>query len=219
MATLARSPSRYGSKLRLKGFPISDMFGQEAAAVVSNEAAGLPEARKRRSFASLPMPGVRGAMARAEDHGYQPAPRRFLGSVHMTQQVAWLGAEVSWEVATGGTGLRVEGGTLEEGEVPAVTGTHGSLRLVFPAAGPPLRCHALAYVLTVETAAAAVRVDVAAREAGEWRAAAAFELPGAGTYLGLLALDKRPRTIDAVRVSLADATRIAIYDLALLTFG
>jgi hypothetical protein len=64
-----------------------------------------------------------------------------------------------------------------------------------------------------------VRVEVAAREAGEWRAAAAFEMPGAGTYLGLLALEKRPRTIDAVRVSLADATRIAIYDLALLTFG
>ena len=33
-------------------------------------AAGLTEARKRRSFRGLPMPGVRGAMVRAEDHGY-----------------------------------------------------------------------------------------------------------------------------------------------------
>ncbi len=46
-----------------------------------------------------------------------------------------------------------------------------------------------------------------------------IEMPGAGTYLGLVALDKKPRTIDAVRVSLDGATEVAIYDLALLTFG
>ena len=56
MRTLARSPSRYGSKLRMPGFPVNDMFGQEATAVVTNEAAGLGEARKKRSFASLPSP-------------------------------------------------------------------------------------------------------------------------------------------------------------------
>ena len=65
MRTLAPSPSRYGSKLRLKGFPLNDMFGQEATAIVSNEAAGLTEARKRRAFRGLPMPGVRGAHVRA----------------------------------------------------------------------------------------------------------------------------------------------------------
>ncbi len=41
MEALPRSPSRYGSRLRLTGFPISDMFGQEATAVVTNEAAGV----------------------------------------------------------------------------------------------------------------------------------------------------------------------------------
>jgi hypothetical protein len=44
-------------------------------------------------------------------------------------------------------------------------------------------------------------------------------MPGPGTYLGLLALEKWPRTIDAVRVALAGARRVAVYDLALLTFG
>ena len=225
MAMLARSPSRYGSKLRLKGFPISDMFGQEAGAVVSNEVAGLTEARKRRSFGSLPMPGVRGAMARAEDHGYQPAARRFLASVHMAQQIAWLGAEVTWEVASGEPGLLVEAGTLDGGEVPRVRSSGTSVSLLIPAGGSPLRCHALAFVLRVDAAVdaavevAPIKVTVAAREAGEWRPAASYEMPGAGTYLGLLALDKLPRTIEAVRVALDGAAEVAIYDLALLTFG
>jgi hypothetical protein len=221
MRTLARSPSRYGSKLRLKGFPSSDMFGQEAGAIVSNEVAGLTEARKRRSFGSLPMPGVRGAMARAEDHGYQPAARRFLDSAHIRQQMAWLEAEVTWEVAAGEHGLVVEGGTLEGGDVPVVRSHDGAVSLLFPAAGPELRCHALAYVLRVDAAerAATVTVDVVAREGGEWRSAAAFEMPGEGTYIGLLALEKQPRTIDAVRVSLDGAVAVAVYDLALLTFG
>ena len=63
MHSLARSPARFGSKLRMPGFPVNDMFGQEATAIVSNEAAGLIEARKRRSFRGLPMPGVRGALS------------------------------------------------------------------------------------------------------------------------------------------------------------
>ena len=221
MHTLARSPSRYGSKLRLKGFPISDMFGQEAGAIVSNEVAGLVEARKRRSFPSLPMPGVRGAMARADDHGYQAAPRRFLGSAHIAQQIAWLKAEVSWEVAAAGPGLEVEGGALESGEVPTVRSSATKVSLLIPAGGPPLRCHALASVLQVAAAteAAPVRVEVAAREGGQWRPAATYEMPGSGTYVALLALEKRPRSIDEVRLSLDGATQIAIYDLALLTFG
>ncbi len=67
------------------------------------------------------MPGVRGAMARAEDHGYQPAPGRFLASAHIAQEMAWLQAEVAWAVADGAPGLGVEGGTLRDGEVPVVT--------------------------------------------------------------------------------------------------
>ena len=62
-------------------------------------------------------------------------------------------------------------------------------------------------------------VELAAQEAGAWQPAATFEMPGAGTYLGLVALDKRPRTIEAVRVSLTGAPEVRIYDLALLTFG
>ena len=64
-----------------------------------------------------------------------------------------------------------------------------------------------------------VRFELAAREAGEWVPAAAYEVPGAGTYLGFVALEKKPRTIDAVRVSLDGAREVAVYDLALLTFG
>ena len=34
-----------------------------------------------------------------------------------------------------------------------------------------------------------------------------------------VALEKKPRTIEAVRVSLEGTTEVAVYDLALLTFG
>ena len=64
-----------------------------------------------------------------------------------------------------------------------------------------------------------VAAELAAREAGEWQSAATFTMPGAGTYLGLVALEKRPRTIEAVRLLLAGAREVAVYDLALLTFG
>ena len=220
METLARSPSRFGSRLRLKGFPISDMFGQEATAIVSNEAAGLVEARKKRSFRSLPMPGVRGAMARAEDHDYQPAPGRFLASAHVTQEMAWLEADVAWTVADGQPGLEVEGGTLGAGDVPTVRVDGGAASLLIPAGGPPLRCHALLYVLRVAAAAErAPAVELSVREAGTWCPAAAYAMPGAGTYLGLVALDKKPRTIEAVRVRLDGVAEVALYDLALLAFG
>ena len=112
MATLPASPSRYGSRLRLTGFPSSDMFGQEATAVVTNEAAGVTEARKKRTARSLPMPGVRGALARAEDFEYRARPGAFLASPHVAQQIAWLQAEVTWAVADGQPPMRVEGGTV-----------------------------------------------------------------------------------------------------------
>lgn len=222
MRTLARSPSRFGSKLRLQGFPASDMFGQEATAIVSNEAAGLTEARKKRSSRSLPMPGVRGAMVRAEDHGYEPRVGRFLASTHVGQEMAWLQAELTWSATAPDRALEVEDGSRDtSGGLHRVRFAGDAGAVIIPAGGPPLRCHALVYVLGVETVAqgGAVSVELAAREAGEWRPSAAYEMPGAGTYLGFVALEKRPRTIDAVRISLRGAREIAIYDLALLTFG
>jgi hypothetical protein len=134
--------------------------------------------------------------------------------------MAWLEAEVTWSVHEGEPPLTVEGGAVEDGEVPAARfeGTRGAL--VIPAGGPALRCHALVYVLHVGGGPGGpVAVELAAREAGEWRASASFQLPGPGTYLGLVALEKKPRTIEGVRVTLEGAARVGIYDLALLTFG
>jgi hypothetical protein len=197
MATLAPSPSRYGSRLRLTGFPISDMFGQEATAVVTNEAAGVSEARKKRTARSLPMPGVRGALVRAEDHGYQPRPGAFLVSPHVAQEIAWLQAEVTWSIDVGQPPLRVEDGHPEvAGEVPVIRLDAPRGHLVIPAGGPRLRCHALLFTLGVDEAgvvsegsaaatAPAIPVELAALEPGGWQPAAAFTLPGQGTYLGL----------------------------------
>jgi hypothetical protein len=218
MRTLARSPSRYGSKLRMKGFPVNDMFGQEATAITSNEAAGLGEARKKPSFRGLPMPGVRGAMVRAEDHGYEPAPGRFLASPHLAQELAWLEAEVTWSAIASPDELEAEGGAARAGAGSAFAFPAGRGALVIPAGGPALRCHAVAYVLRV-AGAGPIGVELAVREAGSWVPSASYEMPGAGTYLGLVALEKKPRTIDAVRLSLADASEVVVYDLALLTFG
>ncbi len=234
MVVLPRSPSRYGSRLRLAGFPISDMFGQEATAVVSNEAAGVSEASKKRSARSLPMPGVRGAMARAEDLGYQAAPGALLASPHLAQEMAWLQAEVTWSVANGQPPLQVEGGRAsDEHEIPTIRFEGGSGTLVIPAGGPRLRCHALLFALQVDVAPAAsgpsgaaepadvppVTAELAALEGGAWQPSATFSMPGPGTYLGLVALEKRPRTIEAVRLALSGAQQVAVYDLALLTFG
>jgi hypothetical protein len=235
MVLLPRSPSRFGSRLRLAGFPSSDMFGQEATAVVSNEAAGVSEASKKRAAPSLPMPGVRGAMARAEDYDYRAAAGAFLASPHVAQEVAWLQAEVTWAVADGQPPLQVEGGrTSDEGTVPTLRFEGDSGALVIPAGGPRLRCHALLFALRVEgeptgggpSGSAArpvegppVAVELAALEGGEWQAAATFSMPGPGTYLGLVALEKRPGTIEAVRLALAGAQQVVVYDLALLTFG
>lgn len=220
MHTLARSPARYGSKLRMPGFPVNDTFGQEATAIVSNEAAGRTEARKKRSFRGLPMPGVRGAHVRAEDHGYEPAPGRFLGSSHVSQEMAWLEAEVTWSIIDGEPELSVEGGELEGGEVPMARFDGARGALVIPAGGAPLRCHALVYVLRLDgLEAGPVTFELAAREAGEWVPSASYGVPGPGTYLGLVALEKKPRTIEAVRIGLEGARTARLYDLALLTFG
>ncbi len=231
MQTLSPSPARFGSRLHLAGFPISDMFGQEATAVVTNEAAGVGEARKKRTARSLPMPGVRGALARAEDFGYQARPGAFLASTHVAQEVAWLQAEVTWSVSTSQPALRVEGGGLDAaGELPVIRLDAPRGHLVIPVGGPRLRCHALLFALGVEGAAsgpqgtatesaAGMPIELAAQEAGEWRSAASFSLPGPGTYLGLVALEKWPRSIDAVRVTLDGVREVRLYDLALLTFG
>jgi hypothetical protein len=218
MHTLARSPARFGSKLRMPGFPVNDMFGQEATAIVSNEAAGLTEARKKRSFRGLPMPGVRGAHIRAEDHGYAAAPGRFLGSPHITQEMAWLQAEVTWSATDSATELGSSGDIVIVAGEATVVRLDGRGTITIPAGGDALRQHALAYALQVD-GVGPVGFEVAAREAGEWKPAAMYEVPGAGTYLGLMALEKKPRTIDAVRVTLTGATTVSIYDLALLTFG
>jgi hypothetical protein len=222
MRTRTRSPSRFGSRLRLAGLPISDMFGQEATTIVTNEAAGVEEARKKRTARSLPMPGVRGAMARGEDHGYRPRAGVFLASSHVAQEVAWLQAEVTWSMTAAEPPLGVEGGTCDlAGDPPVAAIETDAGALVIPAGGHPLRCHALLFSLGIEGGdeGAAVGVELAALEAAEWQSAAVFEMPGPGTYLGLVALDKRPRTIDSVRFSLRGARVVRIYDLALLTFG
>ncbi len=225
MRELSRSPSRFGSKLQLAGFPISDMFGREAAAAVSNEVAGLAEASKKLAFRPLPTAGARGAMARGEDYDYEPAPGRFLASPHLAQELAWLQAEVAWNIVDGAPALEAGGGSLDVGTaadaggVPTVRFDGRTGSLVIPEGGPALRCHALAYVLRVEAAGAPVSVELAAREAGTWCPVVSYPMPGAGTYVGLIALDKKPRTIDAARVSFDGASEVSIYDLALLSFG
>ncbi len=135
--------------------------------------------------------------------------------------------------------MRVEGGTtVASGDAdaagePLVIGFEGGQgAIVISAGGPKLRCHALLFTLRVDDVVVvadsppgdaddvpSVSVEVSALEAGEWQSSATFTMPGPGTYLGLLALEKWPRTIDAVRVALAGARRVAVYDLALLTFG
>jgi len=161
-------------------------------------------------------------MARGEEHGYVPAAGAFLASPHVAQEIAWLQAEVTWAVADGHPPMRLEGGAASlSGEVTVVTMDDASGALIIPAGGPRLRCHALLYALGIETVDgdARVAVELAALEDGEWRSAARFEMPSPGTYLGFVGLEKRPRTIEAVRISLDGAREVRLYDLALLTFG
>jgi hypothetical protein len=161
-------------------------------------------------------------MARGEDHGYRPRAGAFLASSHVAQEVAWLQAEVTWSMTAAEPPLGVEGGTCDlAGDPPVAAIETDAGALVIPAGGHPLRCHALLFSLGIEGGdeGAAVGVELAAREAGEWQVSASFEMPGWGTYLGLVALEKRPRTIESVRVALRGAKTVRVYDLALLTFG
>ena len=64
-----------------------------------------------------------------------------------------------------------------------------------------------------------VPIELSVREEGRWEALPGFSMPGSGTYLGLMSLDKRPRTIDSVRLTFSAARRIEILDLALVSFG
>jgi hypothetical protein len=140
----------------------------------------------------------------------------------VAQEVAWLQADVTWSDVEGEPPLRVEGGEVDRSaDPPAVSFVAEEGSLLIPAGGHPLRCHALLFSLGIEAAdgPAPVDVELSALERGEWRVAASFPIPGSGTYLGLVALEKRPRTIEAVRLGLRGVGEVRIYDLALLTFG
>ena len=60
-----------------------------------------------------------------------------------------------------------------------------------------------------------VRVDARVGD-GPWDEAVVLPLARDGTYLGFVALDERPRTIDAVRVVIAGAPTFELLDLALV---
>lgn len=217
MRTLDRSPSRYGSRLRMTGFPKADQFATEAITVVSNEVADVADVQRKRAFKSLPLPGVRGALARAEDHGYEPEAGRFLASPHLAQQTAWLVAETSWQIGDGTPAAQIEGGSMQRTAAGWSIEFDGAIgNVIIPEGGPQLRCHALLFVLHVPKRA---NVVVAASEPGGWQPGPSFELTREGSYVGLMALDKLPRTIDAVRLSVSGPLRLTVYDLALLSFG
>src|SRR6185503_15798696 len=94
-------------------------------------------------------PGVRGALARGEDHGYTAVPGAFLASPHVAQEIAWLQAAVTWALPEGLASLRIEGGTLVSGDPPTVRSPDAAGILTIPAGGHPLRCHALLFCLRV----------------------------------------------------------------------
>jgi hypothetical protein len=219
MRALSPSPYRYGSRLRVPGFPISDQFPTLAITMLSNEVAGIDRPRKQREFNSLPAPGVRGALARADDRGYALAPGRLRDSVHAAQALGWLGADVSWDLLESGTGEEAEGATLARAEDGAwrISLDDRSGGLVMPTGGPALRCHALLCTVRIpEAGSLALDVD---EGDGAWREALTVALPGPGDFLGLFAADKRPRTLTRARVRLEGIARADLYDLALLTFG
>jgi hypothetical protein len=141
--------------------------------------------------------------------------------VHAAQEIAWLQADVTWSVADGSPPLELDGAELDSGAAaPCVRFDGEAGSLVIPVGGAPLRCHALLYAFTVATSVTTpIDVELAARQAGEWRPSASYQVPGPGTYLGLVALEKKPRTIEGVRITLHGVSELTIYDLALLTFG
>jgi hypothetical protein len=218
MRQLSPRPYRYGSRLRMARFPISDKFSVEANSVVANEAAGLERPHIKPASKSLPLPGIRGALVRVDDRSYALAPGRLLASVHARQEIDWLGAEVSWRSDDGVSSLEAEAGVAERSDGTwRVRFRDPGGSIVIPTGGPPLRCHALLFALGVPARA---RATIETREATSgWEPSAAFDIPDEGGYLGLIALEKRPRTLDAVRLRLSGADRLEVYDLALLSFG
>jgi hypothetical protein len=187
--------------------------------VVSNELAGLDRPRKQRAFDSLPMPGVRGALARADEHGWQPAPGRFLGSVHAQHQVAWLGGEVAWSMSEGRLPL-ADAGTLvadAPGGPWTVRASDAGIRLRIGEGGHALRSHALLLALTLPAAA---RVDIATAVPGAGlEQATGFDVAEAGTYLGFIALDAHARTVGGVVLDVTGVDSLRLFDLALVTYG
>jgi hypothetical protein len=224
MRALPPSPYRYGSRLRMEGFPRNDQFSAQAAAVVSNELAGLSQPRKQRSFDLPRLPGLRGAVGSAavpEASAYVPAAGRFLGSVHLRQQLAWLEASIAWAVGEAWPPeLVVADGALARGDdgrwALAPGGVGGSVRLEGGVAGDP-RCHVLVFALVIGAPTALALEAAPAEDVDRWAPCARVELPSAGTWLGLVALDEDPQVTRAVRVSLEGAADVL--DLALATYG
>jgi hypothetical protein len=228
MRTLSARPYRYGSRLQLTGFPRSDQFSVQASGVVSNVIAGLERPRKQRSFDSLKMPGIRGGLARAEDHGYVATAGDLLGSVHAEHQIMWLGGEVAWKLPAGEPGLILRGGSFVDADGSGLDSAaaqgpwhvrfEGPERaLEIDTGGHALRCHAFLFSLKLPAAA---RLDFQTRQGqGPWEEATGFDVPQGGTYLGFIAIDNRARTIDASRLELTGVDDITVYDLALVTYG
>ena len=221
MATLSARPYRYGSRLELKGFPRADQFPVQATGVVSNVISGLDRPRKQRSFDSMKMPGVRGGLARAEDHGYAATPGDLVGSVHAEHQIMWLNGEIAWQLQAADPPLVVTGGAVDA-SVPA----EGPWEIRFDALERGLDIGTGGHALRSHAALFSIRVPAAARfrfltrvEQGSWDEATAFDVAEAGTYLGFIALDNKARTIDGMRLAVDGVDEITVYDLALVTYG
>ena len=111
MASLPASPSRYGSRLRLTGFPSSDMFGQEATAVVTNEAAGVDGGTQE----------AHGALVAHARRAWRHGARRGLRVPGQAGRLPWLAARGPADRLAAGRGhlgrrrwpaaAAVEGGT------------------------------------------------------------------------------------------------------------
>jgi hypothetical protein len=221
MATLSTRPYRYGSRLELRGFPRSDQFPVQATGVVSNVISGLDKPRKQRSFDSLKMPGVRGGLARAEDHGYTATAGDLVGSVHAEHQIMWLNGELAWQLPTSEPPLVVTGGMLVEQDAD-----EGPWDVRFDAVergldigtgGHALRSHAALFSIGVP-AAASFRFLTRAR-AESWDEVTAFDVAESGTYVGFIALDNKARTFEALRLVIDGVDEIKLFDLALVTYG
>jgi Glycosyltransferase family 92 len=219
MGQLSPRPFRYGSHLALSDFPRSDQLGAQAASMISNEIAGLAEPRKQRAFDSLPQAGLRGAVARAEDHGYEARAGRLSGSIHVAHQIAWMEGDVAWSLWEDDQPT-VDGATLDRQDAPAgwrmdVVGPDA--RLVIEPTRSSLRQHALLFAIRVASPA---RLVTSLQETGSrWEDGPVVALPGEGTYLGFIALDDQPHALDGLRLAVPGAQSFEILDLVLVAFG